>query len=85
MEDLKDLQDGYMECALDRLNALKDHAIKVGAARAHIQEYKNKIQTAKSMEMALYYTEQANSWTSIKMWYENFIKNDLKLAMEFVR
>ena len=85
MEDLKDLQDGYMECALDRFKSLMEHASKAGAAKVHIYYYRNKIQTAKSMEMALYYTKQANSWTSIKMWYENFIKNDLKLAMGFVR
>lgn len=85
MEDLKDLQDGYMECANNRLIALTMHSIKLGQAKAQIRTYREKLKKADSLDMAFFYTQQVNNWMSIKMYYEDFIDMDIESAMCFIR
>lgn len=85
MEDLKELHDGYMECAKDRLIALTRHSIKLGQVKVQIRTYREKLKKADSLDMAFFYTQQVNNWMSIKMYYEDFIDMDIESAMGFIR
>jgi hypothetical protein len=85
MEDLKELQDGYMECANNMIKALIRHSVLLGKTKANIIKNREKLQDAKDLEMAFFYTSVINEWTSAKMYWEDLIQSDIEAVKAFMK